>query len=302
MHPARRGLRPGSRMRSSAIRNHGAVRRKHRTPRRPDALVPFPASIRDKACNGQRPEYAPYRASDSVPERTDRARRHPIPRRDIPIEKTERAATKICRRSFGFDFSPGGIPASISGKKGRNFVTAFACGHCRSVRRDRLLRSFSPLSSFRSMRFRTTRLPISTLFPENPGKHSRPCPTAASRPHDDNRKTGHLVSSHDDPADRTPRIAARREARPTGSHRTTGRNEESILPKALTNHPAMQGDHTGGNASGRTSTARPPAAGRSERTVRNIIKIIEKRMERKRSTAGLTCGKHGPSPDGCPSP
>ena len=94
MHPARRGLRPGSRMRSSAIRNHGAVRRKHRTPRRPDAFVPFPASIRDKACSGQRPEYAPYRASDSVPERTDRARRHPIPPRH-PHRKIRKSGDKF---------------------------------------------------------------------------------------------------------------------------------------------------------------------------------------------------------------
>ncbi len=162
---------------------------------------------------------------------------------------------------------------------------------------------FSPLSSFRSMRFRMTRLPISTLFS---GKSRQAFPSLSD---------SHKSAARRQPKDGTPYIVTRRAGGPDAPDRSpagkqgrrvhTGRQDETkkaSCRKPSRIHPAMQGDHTGGNASGRTSTARPPAAGRSERTVRNIIKIIEKRMERKRSTAGLICERHGPSPDGCPSP
>lgn len=205
-----------------------------------------------------------YRASDSVPERTDRARRHPIPPRH-PHRKIRKSGDKFLSPLFRIRFfsrRDSGLHLRKERQKLRDGIRL----------RTLLLRPkrpphpvvFLPSSSFRSMRFRTTRLPISTLFPENPGKHSRPCPTAASRPHDDNRKTEHLISSHDDPADRTPRIAARREARPTGPHRTTGRNEESILPKALTNPSGHAGRPHRGKRK-RTDIDCPPAGCRTIR-------------------------------------
>lgn len=299
MHPARRGLRPGSRMRSSAIRNHGAVRRKHRTPRRPDAFVPFPASIRDKACSGQRPEYAPYRASDSVPERTDRARRHPIPPRH-PHRKIRKSGDKFLSPLFRFRFfsrRDSGLHLRKERQKLRDGIRLRTLP-LRPKRPPHPV-VFLPSSSFRSMRFRTTRLPISTLFS---GKSRQTFPSLS-----DSRTT---TTERRDTLYRHTTI--RRTGRPgsqpggkQGRRVHTGRQDETkkaSCRKPSRTHPAMRGDHTGGNANGRTSTARPPAAGRSERTVRNIIKIIEKRMERKRSTAGLTCGKHGPSPDECPSP
>ncbi len=236
-----------------------------------------------------------YRASDSVPERTDRTRRYPIPPRH-PHRKIRKSGDKFLSPLFRIRF----------------FSRRDSGLHLRKERqklRDGIRLRTLPLRPQRPpppVVFSPVVFPINA-FPDDASadfnaffrKIPANIPFSVRQPHDDNRKTGHLVSSHDDPADRTPRIAARREAVHTGRQDET---KKASCRKPSRTHPAMRGDHTGGNANGRTSTARPPAAGRSERTVRNIIKIIEKRMERKRSTAGLTCGKHGPSPDGCPSP
>ncbi len=296
MHPARRGLRPGSRMRSSAIRNHGAVRRKHRTPRRPDAFMPFPASIRDKACSGQRPEYAPYRASDSVPERTDRARRHPIPPRH-PHRKIRKSGDKFLSPLFRIRFfsrRDSGLHLRKERQKLRDGIRLRTLP-LRPKRPPHPV-VFLPSSSFRSMRFRTTRLPISTLFS---GKSRQTFPSLS-----DSRTT---TTERRDTLYRhtTIRRTGRPGSQPGGKQFTPDDRTKRRKHPAESLHESIRPcreTSQGKTRAGRTSTARPPAAGRSEKTVRNIIKIIEKRMERKRSTAGLICGKHGPSPDGCPSP
>ena len=172
-----------------------------------------------------------YRASDSVPERTDRTRRYPIPPRH-PHRKIRKSGDKNLSPLFRIRF----------------FSRRDSGLHLRKERQklgDGIRLRTLPLRPQRPpppVVFSPVVFPINA-FPDDASadfnaffrKIPANIPFSVRLPHDDNRKTGHLVSSHDDPADRTPRIAARREARPTGSHRTTGRNEESILPKALTN-------------------------------------------------------------------
>ena len=237
-----------------------------------------------------------YRASDSVPERTDRTRRYPIPPRH-PHLKIPKRGDKFLSPLFRIRFfsrRDSGLHLRKERQKLRDGIRLRTLP-LRPKRPPHPV-VFLPSSSFRSMRFRTTRLPISTLFS---GKSRQTFPSLS-----DSRTT---TTERRDTLYRhtTIRRTGRPGSQPGGKQFTPDDRTKRRKHPAESLHESIRPcreTSQGKTRAGRTSTARPPAAGRSEKTARNIIKIIEKRMERKRSTAGLICGKHGPSPDGCPSP
>lgn len=214
-----------------------------------------------------------YRASDSVPERTDRTRRYPIPPRH-PHRKIRKSGDKNLSPLFRFRFfsrRDSGLHLREERQKLRDGI------RLRTLplrpKRPPPPVVFLPPSSFRSMRFRTTRLPISTLFS---GKSRQAFPSLS-----DSRKS----AARRQPKDGTLYIFTRRSGGPDAPDCSPeGSKADRFTPDDRTKrrkHPAESPHESirpcreiiqGENASGRTSTARPPAAGRSERTVRNIKK------------------------------
>lgn len=201
-----------------------------------------------------------YRASDSVPERTDRTRRYPIPPRH-PHRKIRKSGDKFLSPLFRIRF----------------FSRRDSGLHLRKERqklRDGIRLRTLPLRPQRPpppVVFSPVVFPINA-FPDDAsadfnafsGKSRQTFPSLS-----DSRKS----AARRQPKNGTLCIVTRRSGGPdapdrspegSSSHRTTGRNEESILPKALTNPSGHAGRPHRGKRK-RTDIDCPPSGCRTIR-------------------------------------